>query len=226
MYHLSKTEECETLGIHLIHVFEDEWKNKQPLIKEKIKSKFIICTRIGARKLEIKTIPFAVKNKFLAEHHIQGGDNASYSYGAYLKDTLVAVVTFCMPRLALGQKNKTWDGEYELSRFATSVPLVGILQKFISRFKKESGCKKIFSYADRRFTFSKKNIYEAVGFKYVGATTPNYWYFQNGYYNRHHRFGFRKSKLNLKLENFDPTETEWQNYGLPTAGIVFGTVAV
>lgn len=35
-YHLEKTLQCEKLGIHLIHIFEDEWQFKQEIVKSEI----------------------------------------------------------------------------------------------------------------------------------------------------------------------------------------------
>lgn len=39
-YHLNKTEQCEKFGYHLIHIWEDEWndKQKQLIIKERLKN--------------------------------------------------------------------------------------------------------------------------------------------------------------------------------------------
>ena len=36
-YHLNKTIECNQIGYKLIHIFEDEWKTKQDLVKTKLK---------------------------------------------------------------------------------------------------------------------------------------------------------------------------------------------
>ena len=209
-YHLDKTVECEKNGIHLIHIFEDEWKNKPEIIKEKLKSKLCNDKRIGARTLTVKSIEHTEKTKFLNDHHIQGSDISSYSIGAYSGTTLVAVATFCKPRLALGNK-ESLVGTFELSRFATSISITGILPRLIKHFRSLTDCKKIISYADRRFTTKTNNIYNSVGFTLVGETPVNYWYFRNGYFDRHHRFGYAKSNLNKKLKQFDPSKTEWQN---------------
>jgi very-short-patch-repair endonuclease len=37
-YHLMKTELCEQKGIHLIHIFEDEWLEQKEIVKEKLKT--------------------------------------------------------------------------------------------------------------------------------------------------------------------------------------------
>jgi hypothetical protein len=209
-YHLQKTEECEKLGIHLIHIFEDEWKMKSEIIKSKLSAMLCPSKRIGARKLKLRALPSADKNKFLDLHHIQGHDTCQLSVGAYLGAELVAVATFSKPRRALGH-TKSEVGVYELSRFATSVPLVGVLPKMLKWLRLTTDCKKIVSYADRRFTSKDHNIYSSVGFSLIGETPVNYWYFRNGYFERFHRFGFIKSNLSKRLASFDPQKTEWQN---------------
>lgn len=209
-YHLKKTEECESLGIHLIHIFEDEWKNKQELIKDKIRSKLITSKRIGARLLEVRKISAAEKNTFLEKYHIQGKDKSSIFYGGFYKNSLVSVITFGKQRIALGSRKADAD-VYELIRYATSTPVVGAMQKMIKVFRLEYSPKKLISYADRRFTNKNSNIYDSIGMKLVSVSPPNYWYFKNGYYTRYHRFGFRKQVLASRLSNFDSNLTEWGN---------------
>jgi hypothetical protein len=209
-YHLQKTTECEANNIHLIHIFEDEWKNKKEIVKQKLRSRFISEKRIGARELVISKISNVEKDKFLDTYHIQGKDISSIRYGAFYNKELVAVITFGKERAALGIKKSNQD-TYELVRFATSISIVGIVSKFLKVFISEHCPKKIISYADRRFTYIHKNIYSSIGMKLSHISPPNYWYFKNGYYNKYHRFGFRKQVLKSKLPKFDAILTEWQN---------------
>lgn len=119
-YHLNKTEECEKLGIQLIHIFEDEWENKKDIVKSKIK--YLLGKKndkkIFARKCYIEEIGNEYKNKFLNQNHIQGEDKSNIKLGLWYnngkEDLLVAVMTFCKPRTSLGLKDSNYD--YELSR--------------------------------------------------------------------------------------------------------------
>ena len=56
-YHKNKTELCEKSGIHLIHIYEDDWINKNNIIKSRILNIINrIPNRIYARKCEIKEL--------------------------------------------------------------------------------------------------------------------------------------------------------------------------
>lgn len=59
--------------------------------------------------------------------------------------------------------------------------------------------------------YSIGNLYTSIGFKFIGETKPNYWYFRIGEIDRLHRFNFRKDQLPRKLEFFDENLTEWEN---------------
>jgi len=56
-YHLEKTELCESLGIHLIHVFEDEYSFKKDIVNSRIKDILGIYDHvIYARKCKVLEI--------------------------------------------------------------------------------------------------------------------------------------------------------------------------
>lgn len=213
-YHVKKTNEAESIGIHLIHIFEDEWKDSQEIVKSKIRAILKVASQkkpLFARKTAIKQITdISSVRTFLDKHHIQGFCPASVHYGAYNGNELVAIMSFSTGRVALGGKNIN-DFTYELVRFAASEQINGIGKKILTAFFKQHRVKTIVSFADRRYTNIHKNVYLALGFSCTGISAPNYWYFLNGTAGRFHRYGFRKSELSRRLQTFDAKLSEWEN---------------
>ena len=206
-YHLNKLECCEKVGVHLIQIFDDEWKDKNILIKNKILSHVKMSKdRIYARKCVVKNITNKKeKSTFLKVNHLQGDDRSSIAIGLYNNQELVAVMTFGQLRKALGQTKQ--QGHYELVRYCTSKHVVGGADKLFKAFLKEHNPIQVLSYADRRFTtLTKSTLYDAIGFKLQGHTVPNYWYTKN-FRKKLHRYNFTKASL-IKNFNADPTKSE------------------
>lgn len=213
-YHLDKTNKCTQNNIHLIHIFEDEWNNKQRIVKNRLKHllKFSKYS-VGGRQVEIKTIDFKLKKKFLNKYHIQGNDNSSILLGAFYKNRLVAVMTFGKLRKALG--NSPLEGSYELYRFCTMGSLFsfpGLFSKMLAHFKNNYEWQHLLTYADRRW--SNGEVYSKNGFTLHHISVPNHWYFKNGENRRYHRFCFRKDRLHKILTNFDEKLSENENMKL------------
>jgi hypothetical protein len=194
---------------------EDYIKNKKDIVKSKISHILQKSTgkSIFAIKCEIKEIESHVKNSFLEKHHIQGKDVSIVKLGSFFKNELVAVMTFGKLRNALGNKTSE-DGVYELVRFATSENVVGISSKLLSHFIKMYNPKRIITFADRRYSDIKENLYTKIGFTQVKINEPTYWYFKLGHLTLYHRYSFRKQSLNNKLFIFDKDLTEWGNMKL------------
>ena len=202
-YHLLKTEMCEKKGIHLIHIFEDEWIYKQNIVKGRIKSILGLGKRIYARKCEVKRIDSRQALDFINSYHIQGKVGAMFYYGLFYCDELIAVMSFGLVRKNLGRNN--CNGVYELLRYCskTGMNVVGGAGKLLNAFIKEVKPLKIISYADRRW--SAGNLYEKLGFTFIKNTTPSYWYIFGD--KRKNRFAFRKDILVSKY-GCRPDETE------------------
>lgn len=202
-YHLEKTDICEKQGIRLIHIFEDEWINKNSIVKSRIKNLLGVTPyKIYARKCEIKTVDASTCNKFLEKYHLQGKDNSSIRFGLYYKNRLVAVMTFGKPRF---NKNYQW----ELIRYVTisNFNIVGGAGKLLSHFKKKYKGS-IITYADRRWSIGQ--LYEKLGFTFKENTRPNYFYTKGCC--RLSRYKCQKHKLkSLLKENFNPELSENEN---------------
>ena len=204
-YHLNKTELCEKQGIQLIHIYEDDWKYKQDIIKSMILNKLGKNTnKIYARKTEIKEI-FDTKliREFLDTNHIQGFVGSKFKIGLFYDNELVSLMTLGNRRVSMGKKS-TNEGEYELLRFCNKLNtnVIGGASKLFKHFIRIYNPNEITTYADR--SISQGKLYETLKFKFVGKTEPNYYYIINGI--RHHRFNFRKDIL--VNQGYDKNKTE------------------
>jgi len=213
MYHISKTTECDSMGIQLIHIFEDEWKNYRKMVLDKIAQRLHISSsiKIAARQCQVREVNFKECAEFLNSNHLQGTDSSPIRVGLYYGEEIISVMTFSHQNASRGIKVKT-PNVYELSRFAVKgdVLCVGGASKLFSYFIRTYAPHAVVSYADRRWSSPINNLYNTLGFSYVGVTNPNYWYYKaNSSDRRYHRFNYTKKKV--VLLGGDPQLTEWEN---------------
>jgi hypothetical protein len=104
--------------------------------------------------------------------------------------------------------------KYELLRFCNKLGyhIPGSASKLLKYFERNYKPKSLISYADRRW--SRGNVYEKLGFKMIGKSKPNYWYFKLTSNIRYSRINFQKHKLKDILEKFDETLSESENMKL------------
>lgn len=166
-YHINKTIKCEQQNIQLIHIWEDDWINKQEIVKSIILNKLgKIYNKLHARKCILKEIN---DNKiiidFLNENHIQGYTSSTIKIGLYHNEELVSLMTFI--------KN---DKGYELNRFCNKINTIinGAASKLFNYFIKNFDFIEIKSFADK--SISKGNIYEKLKFNKVCELKPDYKY--------------------------------------------------
>lgn len=205
-FHLHKTVECEKLGIHLIHIFENEWLTKREIVNSRIKNLLGLSTnRIFARKCTIKEVDSKTSIEFQDVNHLQGHTNAKIHLGLYYQDELVSLMTFGKPRFDSHH-------EWELLRFCNKLDtsVVGAASKLLIHFERMYKPNSIVSYADRRWSNGK--VYRKLGFILDHISEPNYWYWKSpNEFLLLHRVKFQKHKLSQLLENFDPNLTEVEN---------------
>ena len=197
-YHLNKFIGCSDKGIHLINVWEDDWKFRNDIVKSIILNKLgLITNKIYARKCIIKEVPYNISRDFLNLNHIQGVCNSNINYGLYYKDELVSLMTF-------GSRSINNSQQLELLRFCNKLNLnvIGGASKLFKHFISNNDFNEIVSFAD--LSIFDGNLYKILGFEFIHRNKPNYWWVVNGH--RKHRFTYNKKKL--VKDGFDPNKTE------------------
>ena len=196
-YHQEKFKECLNNEIRLVQIFEDEWLDKQDIVKDRLKNILGLTKhKIYARKCTIKKLENKDVRDFLNDNHIQGYCNAQVIYGLFYNtcfcEELVSLMSFSKPRINLGRK-QTSDNIYELLRFVSlkDYSVIGGASKLLNHFIKEHKPQEIYSYCDLRW--SQGNLYKTLGFEEVSISKPNYFYVSG--LKRLNRFKFRKDIL-------------------------------
>ena len=206
-YHLDKTEQCSEKGIHLIHIYEDDWNNKKDIIKSRIKNLLGSSNRIYGRNCDIReVVDTKVVGDFLIDNHIQGKIGSKIKLGLYHNNELVSLMCFGGLRKPLGSKLK--EGSYELLRFCNKLDttVTGGAKKLFKYFIENFKPVDILSYADRSWSKDGNNLYENLGFEFINKTVPNYYYVINDI--KKNRFNYRKDLL--VKEGFDSNKSEHQ----------------
>jgi G:T-mismatch repair DNA endonuclease (very short patch repair protein) len=197
-YHINKTNMCKSKSINLVHIWEDDWNNKNLIVKSVLKNKLNFTNNIVyARECEIRTVDISYYKNFLDENHIQGYSSSSYNIGLFYKNELVSLMTF-------GWRRTNNKREYELIRFCNKLnfSVIGSASKLFNFFLRDKSEHYVVSYCD--ISMFTGNLYKKLGFKKVGLSDPNYYWIVDGI--RRHRYNYSKRKLVKR--GFDPNKTE------------------
>ena len=194
--HFNKTEQCESQGIQLFHIFDNEWIEKKDIWISMIRNKLNLGERIFSRKCKIVKPEKSEVFPFLEKNHIQGKLGYFDCIGLEYKGELVSIMTF------IKRQNRI-----ELGRFCSKLN-TNVIGSF-SKLLKNSGYTEVYSFGNRRWTNSLNNVYEHNGFDFLRKTQPNYFYTKNG--NIFSRINFQKHKLKDKLETFNSELSEFEN---------------
>ena len=195
-----KMIKAQELGLRVINIYEDEWKNSRPQIEQIIKNALgVIETKIYARKCKIWSI-FSTDDKW--DSHIKPFFNKFHhqklkhkvpgvAYCLVFENQIYAIAYF-------GCNSYHNQNNCELIRYATraDVKVVGGLSKLTKNFfRNNPNIEKIISYCDARL-FTGEG-YKKAGFEEIDRTAPGFDVIikQNNKFIRKHRSCIIKSKL-------------------------------
>jgi len=191
-YHQQKTELAAGLGVRLVHIWEDEWREKRSVVEGYLRRLLGVPARkIGARSCEIVPTTGADQRAFLEANHLQGFRSGK-GFAMLHAGEVVAV--------ALVSKN--WHGEMELTRWCVKqgIDVVGGFSRIMCRFDVGP----IISFCD--VAKHAGMGYLAAGWELVGRS-PVMTYYTDGKVRRG-RYGFQKKLLCRNPAVTGNTETE------------------
>lgn len=204
--HLNKAMACRAAGVSLLAVFEDEWKNKQELIKAMIRHRLGIYHRkIRASKLQV--VHFS-KNKdfswFFERNHIDGHARGKFAIGLLHDNQLVSCMSFRV----------NFNGEMEICRFASDYDfhVYGAASKLLGEFRKLH-TNPLVTFSNNRI--GKGDVYLKLGFQLIQENNPSYWYTDG--YSRIWRFKCKRNNSPEILSKY-PTEREQALAGIFSNG--------
>lgn len=185
-YHYNKWKMCADQDVQLITIWEDEWRDKQEIVKSMISHKLGADRnqKVFARNTAVVEVDSSLARGFLDLNHIQGCSSGSSYIG--LQDgngDLIAV--------SVWRKNKH---DFYLDRYATSCTVVGGMGKLLKQGiekAKENECNAIVTFADHQV--SDGGLYETLGFSRDRDLPPDYKYLDKG--ERKHKFGYRLKRF-------------------------------
>ena len=198
--HDNKSIECKSVGIQLLHVFEDEWLEKPEVIKSMLRHKLgVTPRRIGARQCIIKPISSQVSTTFFEANHLDGDVHVKrQSWGMFYGKELISAINVRKPF------QRSSSTHLEIARFATvlNTSIPGALSRFmriiIAYCHKHSLGSRIMTYVDTRSGNGRG--YEIAGFSLVGYTPPRFWWLHEASGTRFNRHKYRADLKNRQTE--------------------------
>lgn len=206
-YHLIKSEACRALGIRLLHIWEDQFLQRQAVVRSVIANACGRSQRIGGRLSSVQTISSAAANKFLDQNHLAGHVRGTVNLALVYQEQIVAVMSFGRQRFA-----KTSPGHWEIYRFASlaGTQVQGGAHKLFQAFLQQYSPDSVAAFADA--SLGGGDVYLKIGMIEQPRTLPAYFWANTQFPNRLSRFRTQKHKLQQLLgDEYDEGLSEEAN---------------
>lgn len=174
-YHSLKSRLCRESDIELMHVFEDEWRDRRSIVESMISHRLgRTQERVGARGCNLVEIARDDRATFFESNHIDGDVKATAAAG--LIDRSGRLVSCMSLRRPLHRKHV---GALEVARFSSLVGVsvpggLGRLTSWAEGLARRSGVNRLITYVDTRHGIGRS--YESSGWSQVGETPERFWW--------------------------------------------------
>ncbi len=199
--HRRKFEACLGKGIHLVTLYESEWKTKPEVVKKVLKTLLgKTDSKTYARKLVCREVSITDARAFFETEHLQGAPRKGTFYGLYENKTLKACMGFAKGASLRGDTT-TW----ELLRYASEGQVIGGASRLFRAFVKSHSPEKIVSFSDNRWFTG--GMYETLGFVLDDENKPDYIVWSNKTGKVYHKSLFQRSSIPARINEFGSKET-------------------
>lgn len=191
IYHNNKSIKAQENHVNLLHIFEDEWKNKRDIVCSMIDHKLKLHSKkYDARKCTVRSVSTQERKAFFNGNHIDGDVASNAAYGLFANDELLACMSVRKPF------HSAHKDAIEIARACCKSNVnvrgwLGRLTKHCATQSKLMGASKMISYIDTRLGTSGKS-WERAGWKFNSSTPPRFWW--TDFDTRFNRFKFKANK--------------------------------
>ena len=157
-----KSIECFKQGIHLMHIYDNEWRDKKDIVKSLILAKLKKCNRkIFARKCVITELSNEQEVFFIKKNSLHGYKESFKTFGLFYENEIVSSMSFDLI-----------DNKLVLTNFASALntTVTGGFSKLLNHIKKSFLSTCIETKAE--FRFFSQDILLAAGFWLMKLNKP------------------------------------------------------
>lgn len=179
-----KAKSIRERGVKFHAVWEDDWRDRQEIVKSQLRRKLGIQDgKVFARKRIIREVGTDEARLFLDRYHIQGFPGSSRYVALVDTENIVdSLAAFTFYR----------SGEVVLDRYASRITVLGGLPKIVSYLEKTYVYDHLVTFADLQE--SDGDLYRTTGWDLDQELPPDYKYLVGGRY--------REDKRKYRVENF------------------------
>lgn len=171
-YHENKTIQCNQSNVNLLHIYEDEWKTKQIIVKSLIKNLLGLTEKFN-QKFEIVELSLEESKLFFEDNHLDGNSESDITFGLSHNNEIISAISLN----SVEYSNRKY---LKIERFTNKLNFdipnsLNELTKYVLEYSKMNNYNGLLAYVDNRIC-NNEIIYEKSNYKFLEKTElPQLW---------------------------------------------------